>query len=359
MVETPDLAAGQREIDKHRMGQQIDQQNYDINKFKLEEARKAAGQSGITEEQFMQQVVEEAQGDPTQIPSVLMRKGRIKEAMEFLKGWDEHQKAQQGPPETGFTLSPGQARYDAKGQVIAQGPDAPASAQAEGGFTLSPGQQRFGADGKPIASVPRPPATGGAAEPLVAVMGPDGRPVLVRRSQAEGKQPASSREQGRAVTSGDAGRITDLDASLNDLSTLKQTVSGTGSTGIAPSIGAAMPNFVTNATGFGVGAKERQAVIDRVKQVIGKALEGGVLRKEDEIKYAKILPTISDNPQVVATKLAGLETAIRQRKSTMLDNLADAGYDTSRFESRASTAAASGSAAGGIKVGPYTVREKK
>ena len=38
-------------------------------------------------------------------------------------------------------------------------------------------------------------------------------------------------------------------------------------------------------TGWGTDAKKKQALIDRVKQVIGKTLEGGVLRKEDEVKY--------------------------------------------------------------------------
>ena len=35
-------------------------------------------------------------------------------------------------------------------------------------------------------------------------------------------------------------------------------------------------------------ARQAQADIDRVRQRVGKALEGGVLRKEDEEKYKKI-----------------------------------------------------------------------
>ena len=41
----------------------------------------------------------------------------------------------------------------------------------------------------------------------------------------------------------------------------------------------------------------------RVKQVIGKSLEGGVLRREDEYKYVKILPTIQDPPDVAKAKI--------------------------------------------------------
>jgi len=182
----------------------------------------------------------------------------------------------------------------------------------------------------------RAPEGAGAAEPLVPIIGPDGQPVLVRRGDAVGKRPASNREQGRPVVSGDANRIADLDTSLNDLETLSGTLTGSKATGTQAKIGASVPNWVTEATGIGTEAKQKQAVIDRVKQVIGKALEGGVLRKEDEYKYEKILPVISDVKGVVEAKLKGLETAIRQRRQTTLDALSDAGYDTTRFERRES-----------------------
>lgn len=188
----------------------------------------------------------------------------------------------------------------------------------------------------------------GATAP-VAVMGPDGKPVYVRPDQAIGRQPASSREQGRAVTSGDANRIADIDNSLNDLVTLRGTLEAPGSTGTVAKIGTVLPNFVTNAIGW-TGPKQKQATIDRVKQVIGKALEGGVLRKEDELKYEKILPTIYDDVAVVQTKLNGLDAAIKQKRETTLSAYADAGYDTSRFEARGPAGA------GGAK--PVTVKGK-
>jgi hypothetical protein len=230
----------------------------------------------------------------------------------------------------GFTLGQNQVRFGPDGQPIAQGPaEAP---KPEAGFTLGAGEVRYGPDGKPIASRPPKPDSP-SAEPLTAIMGPDGNPVLVPRSQAVGKRPASTREQGRSVTSGDAGRIADLDTSLDDLNKLSGAVGK--ATGTAAKIGAAVPNFVTEWTGFGADAKSKQATIDRVKQVIGKALEGGVLRKEDEYKYEKILPTIGDVPEVVQAKLDGLWKAIQLRKQTTLDSLADAGYDTGKFAARA------------------------
>lgn len=184
---------------------------------------------------------------------------------------------------------------------------------------------------KEIAAAGRAPAS---AEPLQSIMGPDGQSVLVPRSQAIGQHPASTREVGRQVTSGDAGDISGFNTALDDVGALRAALAGNESTGTAARIGAALPNAVTEYTGWGSDAKKKQAVIARVKQVIGKALEGGVLRKEDETKYADILPTIGDPADVVTSKIDGLEKAIQKRQQRKLDALQDAGYDTSRYQQR-------------------------
>ena len=183
----------------------------------------------------------------------------------------------------------------------------------------------------------RQKATAGSGGPRLWI-NRDGKTLRVSESEIRpGDTPMNTREQGRPVTSGDAGRIADLDTSLNDIATLTKTIPA-GTTGTAAKVGASVPNWFTEWTGVGATAKSKQAVIDRVKQVIGKALEGGVLRKEDEYKYEKILPTIGDVDSVVASKLQGLEAAIRQRRQTTLDALEDAGYDTGRFNARGAKA---------------------
>jgi hypothetical protein len=139
---------------------------------------------------------------------------------------------------------------------------------------------------------------------------------------------------GRPVTSGDARRVGDFNDAREELATLADTVSTSGATGVSAQVGASMPNWVTDTIGWGTDAKKKQAVIDRAKQVIGKTLEGGVLRKEDEIKYTKILPTISDPPDIVAAKMSGLDAMIAQKRQDHLDALADAGYDVSKFTAR-------------------------
>ena len=145
------------------------------------------------------------------------------------------------------------------------------------------------------------------------------------------------------MTSGDAGRISELNTSLDDLAVLGNTLfpdaigedmETEAMTGTWAALSAAAPNWVTELTGWGTDAKGRQAVIDRVKQVIGKALEGGVLRKEDEYKYTKILLTIKDVPEVVKTKLDGLKAAILLRRERFVESLTDAGYNTTAYAER-------------------------
>jgi hypothetical protein len=197
------------------------------------------------------------------------------------------------------------------------------------------------ADGNwvPIGGGVGPPVERSRTGSLVPVMGPDGNLVYGERVVGAPVMETT----GRALTSGDVNRIAELSTSLDDLDVLDRTLfpdaiggdmETEASTGTAASIGAVMPTFVTEWTGVGEVAKQRQAVIDRVKQVIGKALEGGVLRKEDESKYARILPTIKDDPRVAKTKLEGLRDALTLRRERLLESLQDAGYDVSGFDER-------------------------
>lgn len=152
--------------------------------------------------------------------------------------------------------------------------------------------------------------------------------------ELEGLRQKRSTKTSRPMFSGDANRMADMDTGLKDLNELERTLSTPSSTGVQSKIGAILPNVVTEITGWGMNAKSRQGTIDRVKQVIGKTLEGGVLRKEDEYKYTKILPTIGDPAPVAKTKLEGLRKAIKERRQSLIESLSDAGFDTSRFEER-------------------------
>ena len=64
-----------------------------------------------------------------------------------------------------------------------------------------------------------------------------------------------------------------------------------------------------------------KAEIDAVRQRVGKALEGGVLRKEDELKYKVILATLGNDPDVALHKMAmmisGMKNQFRLAKDMM------------------------------------------
>lgn len=92
--------------------------------------------------------------------------------------------------------------------------------------------------------------------------------------------------------------INDLHGGITDLQKLYTQIEGKNLTGPLRGLFSNIPGNVEQQT--------LQSEIDRVRQTIGKALEGGVLRKEDEEKYKKILPTINDPKEVALRKMKQL-----------------------------------------------------
>lgn len=68
-----------------------------------------------------------------------------------------------------------------------------------------------------------------------------------------------------------------------------------------------------------VEAQSIQGAIDLVKQRVGKAFEGGVLRKEDEEKYKKILPTVFDTPESARNKIENVIRALERDTKNFSD----------------------------------------
>jgi len=63
-------------------------------------------------------------------------------------------------------------------------------------------------------------------------------------------------------------------------------------------------------------------------QAFGRYMEGGVLRKEDEEKYQKMFPNLSDTPEIAANKLAIVEKLLIDRQNSSVQALKSSGYDT-------------------------------
>ena len=98
--------------------------------------------------------------------------------------------------------------------------------------------------------------------------------------------------------------ISDIQSGIEDVTLLQEDLEAEGKqTYPGRGIIAKLP--------FAENAKIMQARINRIKQSVGKALEGGVLRKEDEAKYKEILATINDPEKVSLDKAAQLERKLK------------------------------------------------
>lgn len=98
-------------------------------------------------------------------------------------------------------------------------------------------------------------------------------------------------------------KISDLQTGLNGLQELKTTITGKTDQ-LGPIKGLAALNPWSSA-------KKLQANVDLIRQKVGKALEGGVLRKEDEDKYKKILATLTDTPETASYKIDALISSLQ------------------------------------------------
>lgn len=83
-------------------------------------------------------------------------------------------------------------------------------------------------------------------------------------------------------------------------------------------------------------AQTIDAQMRAASQSFGRFMEGGVLRKEDEDKYRKMFPNLSDTPEVAANKLAIVDRLLRQTQGANVKALSASGYDTSAFNGASS-----------------------
>jgi hypothetical protein len=82
-------------------------------------------------------------------------------------------------------------------------------------------------------------------------------------------------------------------------------------------------------------AQKFQADLKRNAQTIGAYMEGGVLRKEDEVKYEKMLPTLADTPPVAEYKLGQVRKMLLDKQEADMAALKAQGYKTQGLGSEA------------------------
>lgn len=110
---------------------------------------------------------------------------------------------------------------------------------------------------------------------------------------------ASSNPKGKGLNSTASGVVADTKTGLAQLKKLSGEISTSSANN--PGIG-----WLRGKNPLDTNAQNLQASIATAKQIVGKALEGGVLRAEDEKKYAKILPTLNDTDAVAEHKIQQL-----------------------------------------------------
>jgi hypothetical protein len=99
---------------------------------------------------------------------------------------------------------------------------------------------------------------------------------------------------GRPLSEGAAKQIAATDSAMQSLVDLREILKK-NERYLGPIAGLSALNPYSDA-------RKAQADIDLVRQRVGKALEGGVLRKEDENKYKAILATLRDTPETAIYK---------------------------------------------------------
>lgn len=83
-------------------------------------------------------------------------------------------------------------------------------------------------------------------------------------------------------------------------------------------------------------AQTVDAQLRTASQEFGRFMEGGVLRKEDEEKYRRMFPQLSDTPEVAKNKLAIVRKKMIDKQNANVAALKSQGYNTRGFATRQS-----------------------
>lgn len=127
-----------------------------------------------------------------------------------------------------------------------------------------------------------------------------------------------------------ASQVSDLQATSQGIQQLK-TLGDTAKT-MPDSLFDPITGRIQVLNPYSTNAQSFQQLVAATKQVIGKGLEGGVLRKEDESKYEKIIPKIGDTRPVIKMKEKQLSDMLQNKYNSELEGYKKAGYNTGGFK---------------------------
>lgn len=144
-----------------------------------------------------------------------------------------------------------------------------------------------------------------------------GKPQNSNDAMLENRNASLEMRRIPPLPAGENKEISDMDASRNELRKLianaKDTGFGSGNPLVERGRAAIWNPFDPNSQKF-------KQYIAQTKQIIGKALEGGVLRKEDETKYEAIIPRAGDTTDIIIGKADQLDKMISDRQNIRVEN---------------------------------------
>jgi hypothetical protein len=148
----------------------------------------------------------------------------------------------------------------------------------------------------------------------------------IGKSQAQAKQAMQEISGGKKLSAGDVAKFNEgnqIPIMLQDVdAVIKNNQDAFGP--VAGRIAALNP--------YNERAQTIDASMRTASQAFGRFMEGGVLRKEDEEKYRKMFPALSDTPELAANKLQIVNKLLTDKQVGTLKALKSSGYDIGGIE---------------------------
>lgn len=193
-------------------------------------------------------------------------------------------------------------------------PEAPANPILEG-TVLEPGRQEVGSGVEGAdPNDPFNPANVQANTQKILSQGGTMKDVAEYLNNVETMQKLTGGGQKKPLNSTAAGVVTDLQNGIANIRGLKDEYASSDANN-------PLTSWFRGRNPYDTSAQDLQAKTARIKQVIGKALEGGVLRKEDEEKYAKILPMLNNTDAVAQNRIDDIANDLERKLQLYVSNL--------------------------------------
>lgn len=149
---------------------------------------------------------------------------------------------------------------------------------------------------------------------------------LEERKLALDFMQAQNKGSGRTMPAASATALSGTLQGIDQMQTLINQIPDFSKKGLAGPVGS-----LRRFNPYDADAQAFQQYVNTYKQVIGKGLEGGVLRKEDEAKYEKIIPRMGDTEEVLKRKAKQLQDMLINKYNTDISSLERAGYNVKGF----------------------------